>query len=78
MKYKLKIPKLGVTMEEGVITEWACETGTVVGAGQVIYTLATDKTEADIESPVAGEITIIGEVEVEYAVGTVVATVDGG
>jgi len=63
-------------MEEGSITEWFCADGEVVEAGQVLYTLATDKTETDIESPAAGTITIIGAVDLDYAVGTLVASID--
>lgn len=74
--HEVRIPKLGVTMEAGQITEWLCSDGDVVDSGEVIYTLATDKTETDIESPAAGRITIIGEVEQDYPVGTLVATID--
>ncbi|MCK0516704.1 biotin/lipoyl-containing protein [Williamsia sp. DF01-3] len=76
MKHKLKIPKLGVAMNEGSIVEWHVETGDTVKPGQVIYTLATDKAESEIESPVNGIITIIGEVDETYPVGTVVASVE--
>lgn len=38
--------------------------------------LATDKTETEVESPAAGQITIIGEVDEDYPVGTVVATIE--
>jgi pyruvate/2-oxoglutarate dehydrogenase complex dihydrolipoamide acyltransferase (E2) component len=76
VKHKLKIPKLGVAMDEGSIVQWHVQTGDTVEAGQVIYTLATDKAESDIESPVNGTITIIGELEEDYPVGTVVASVE--
>lgn len=76
MKHNLKIPKLGVAMEEGSIVEWNVQTGDTVQTGQVIYTLSTDKTESEIESPVNGTITIIGKVEEDYPVGTVIASVE--
>lgn len=75
-EHEVRIPKLGVTMEEGQISEWLCSDGDVVEAGQPIYTVATDKTESDIESPADGTITIIGEVDQDYPVGTLVATID--
>ncbi|WP_264027466.1 lipoyl domain-containing protein [Mycolicibacterium pyrenivorans] len=74
-EHELRIPKLGVTMEEGQITEWLCSDGDIVEAGQPVYTIATDKSETEIESPAAGRITVIGEVEKDYKVGTLVATV---
>lgn len=76
-QHEVRIPKLGVTMEEGQITEWLCGDGDVVNAGQSIYTVATDKTETNIESPAAGRISIIGEIDQDYPVGTLVATIDG-
>lgn len=74
--HEIRIPKLGVTTEEGQITEWLCSDGDVVEAGQRIYTVATDKAETDIESPASGRITIIGDVEHDYRVGTLVATIE--
>jgi hypothetical protein len=44
MATEVRIPKLGVAVEEGQITDWLCEDGDVVEAGQPIYELATDKT----------------------------------
>ncbi|WP_067662702.1 biotin/lipoyl-containing protein [Nocardia miyunensis] len=76
MAHELLIPQLGVTMTEGTITEWLVEDGEAVQEGDVLYTLATDKTETDIESPAAGTLIIVGEVEVEYPVGTVVGRIE--
>lgn len=76
MATEVRIPKLGVAVEQASITEWLCEDSDVVEAGQAIYTLATDKTETEIESPAAGQIAILGEVDVDYPVGTLVATIN--
>jgi pyruvate/2-oxoglutarate dehydrogenase complex dihydrolipoamide acyltransferase (E2) component len=76
MAHEVRIPKLGVAIEQAQITEWLCGDGEVVESGQAIYVLATDKTETEVESPAAGTITIIGEAETDYPVGTVVATID--
>ena len=72
MTVEIKIPQLGVTMTEGEITEWLVEDGETVAQGDPIYNLATDKTETEIESPAAGTLEIVGEVETSYGVGTVV------
>ena len=50
--------------------------GTPVTEGQPVYTLATDKTETDIESPASGTLRIIGELDQDYPVGTVVGVID--
>lgn len=76
MATEVRIPKLGVAVEQAQITEWLCEDNDVVETGQAIYVLATDKTETEIESPTAGQISITGEVDVDYPVGTVVATIN--
>ncbi|PPJ27858.1 dihydrolipoamide acyltransferase [Nocardia nova] len=76
MAHELLIPQLGVTMTAGTITQWLVEDGEAVQEGDVLYTLATDKTETDIESPAAGTLIIVGEVEVEYPVGTVVGRIE--
>ena len=76
MAEEVRIPKLGVAVEEGEITEWLCADGDFVEAGQPLYTLATDKTETEIESPIRGRISIIGEADTSYPVGAVVATIE--
>lgn len=76
MAQELLIPQLGVTMTEGTITAWLAEDGQTVQQGDLLYTLATDKTETDIESPAAGTLVIVGEIEVEYPVGTVVGRIE--
>jgi pyruvate/2-oxoglutarate dehydrogenase complex dihydrolipoamide acyltransferase (E2) component len=75
MASEIAIPQLGVTMTEGVITEWLVEDGEVVAAGQPLYVLGTDKTETEIEAPVAGTLTIKAQTDETYAVGTVVGEI---
>jgi pyruvate/2-oxoglutarate dehydrogenase complex dihydrolipoamide acyltransferase (E2) component len=71
----IKLPKLGLTMEEGELLEWLVEDGAAVEEGQPTYILATDKVENEIESPTAGMIRLIGEVETTYKVGDVLAEI---
>lgn len=72
MATEIKIPQLGVTMTEGEITAWLVQDGAAVDEGELLYTVATDKTETDIESPASGTLEIIGEVDTTYPVGTVI------
>lgn len=76
MGQELRIPQLGVTMTEGSIAEWLAEDGVTVQEGQAIYTLATDKTETDIEAPATGTLVVIGEIDEVYPVGTVVGRIE--
>ena len=54
MGTEVKIPKLGLTMEEGTVAAWLVPDGTVVTAGQVVYLLETDKVETEVEAEADG------------------------
>ena len=44
------MPKLGLTMTEGTITEWVAAPGQVVTKGSVIMTIETDKVQEEVEA----------------------------
>jgi pyruvate dehydrogenase E2 component (dihydrolipoamide acetyltransferase) len=48
------MPKLGLTMEEGLLASWLCETGQAVALGQVLCVVETDKLSVEVEAPYAG------------------------
>jgi len=75
MTSRLKIPKLGMSMNEATIVEWLVADGDSVQEGQPLYLLETDKTENEVPSPVAGVIKLIGAVDETYEVGTVIAEI---
>lgn len=75
MASRLKIPKLGMSVEAATIREWLVEDGAAVQAGEPLYVLETDKTENEIPSPVTGTVRILGAVGERYDVGTVIAEV---
>ena len=52
----LTLPKLEMSMSEGTLAEWMVESGEQVQAGDIIYTLETDKTAREIEAPVSGKL----------------------
>lgn len=76
MAVEVKIPQLGVTMEEGTLSEWLTEEGASVSKGESIYLLETDKTETEIEAPADGVLRIKVTEGETYAVGTVVAEIE--
>ena len=45
------MPKLGETMEEGVITRWFKREGESVRKGEAILEVTTDKASFEVESP---------------------------
>ncbi len=63
-------------MTEGTITEWLVEDGTTVAAGQPIYRIETDKTDAEIEAPASGVIRIEADPGEVLEVGTPIGEIE--
>ena len=59
MSWKIGMPNLGHTMEEGTVSEWLKGVGDAVGKGEVIATVESDKATFDIESPADGTLLAI-------------------
>ena len=56
MATELKVPTLGMDMEEANIIRWLVEEGDEVEKGDVVLEIDTDKTSFEIESPADGTI----------------------
>ena len=72
---QILVPKLGITVEEVTIGEWTVAEGQQVKKGDVVVTIETDKTEAEIEAPADGVLlqdATSGEV---YPVGGEIGTI---
>ncbi|MEK8073107.1 2-oxo acid dehydrogenase subunit E2 [Rhodococcoides navarretei] len=54
MAQQIVLPKLGLTMQEGVIGEWVAEAGQRIGLGDVLLRLETDKVDIDVEAEAEG------------------------
>lgn len=77
MRVTVKVPKMGLTVEEIVMTEWHKGVGDGVEAGEVIGLLEADKSSVELESPATGTIIeIIGEVGEIYEVGAALAVLE--
>src|SRR6476659_2459740 len=50
MATEIVMPKLGWTMEEGVLTEWVKKDGEPVHAGDILFTVESDKALQEVES----------------------------
>lgn len=59
MSWKIGMPNLGHTMEEGKVTEWLKRVGDPVGKGEVIAVVESDKASFDVESPADGTLLAI-------------------
>ncbi|MDD3699677.1 MAG: 2-oxo acid dehydrogenase subunit E2, partial [Atribacterota bacterium] len=56
MAKKVIMPKLGLTMEEGIINKWLVKEGDRVNKGDVLFEVATDKVNMEVESPTEGVV----------------------
>ncbi len=74
MAVQFRLAALGHTMEKGRIVEWFVAEGATVKEGEPLLAVETDKATVDVDSPVEGVILrLVGEVDVEYPVGTTLA-----
>ena len=68
------MPKLGLTMTEGMIADWAVKPGDQVKAGQLMFVVETEKVATEIPAPSNGEMMeILVQQGDTVPVGTVVA-----
>lgn len=58
MAIEIVMPRLGWTMEEGTLVEWLKKPGEAVQAGEVLFTVETDKAINEVESFDAGRLHI--------------------
>jgi pyruvate dehydrogenase E2 component (dihydrolipoamide acetyltransferase) len=62
MAYKIVMPQLGLTMEEGSVTSWLKQPGEWVEKGDPLFMVQTDKIEMEVESMGKG---YLGPIQVE-------------
>lgn len=76
MAVEVLLPKIGFSMNEGVLAEWLVEDGGAAVEGQPLYALESEKSTQEVESPASGTLRIIAQIGETYAVGTVLATIE--
>ena len=54
MAFEIKMPQLGLTMEEGTVTKWIKQQGDAVKAGDVLLEITTDKLTSEVVSEYDG------------------------
>ena len=71
------LPKLGLTMEEGTITQWHVKVGEEIKQGDALCDFETDKLTNTIESKVSGVVKeILVQEEDTVPVQTVLAVIE--
>ena len=74
MLKEIRMPKLGMTMKEGLITKWEKKEGDFAEAGDILFSVTTDKVNMDVEMPENGYlIKIIHEEWDNVTVGDIIA-----
>lgn len=77
MRVKVKVPRLGLTVEDATVMEWHKQVGDAVEAGEVIGVIEADKATVELESPATGTLTeIIGEIGETYEIGAPLAVLE--
>jgi pyruvate/2-oxoglutarate dehydrogenase complex dihydrolipoamide acyltransferase (E2) component len=76
MATEVLLPKLGFSMNEGVLVEWLVPDGGNAIEGQPLFALESEKSTNEVESPTTGTLKILKEAGETYEVGTVLAVIE--
>jgi pyruvate/2-oxoglutarate dehydrogenase complex dihydrolipoamide acyltransferase (E2) component len=76
MATEILLPKIGFSMNEGVVAEWLAADGDTVTEGQPLFLLEADKSANEVEAPASGVLHITAEAGETYVVGTVLGTIE--
>jgi pyruvate/2-oxoglutarate dehydrogenase complex dihydrolipoamide acyltransferase (E2) component len=75
MATQILLPKLGFSVSEGTLVEWLIGDGGQVQEGTPLYSLESEKSVQEIESPATGTLRILKEPGASYPVGTVLGEI---
>ena len=74
MKVEVIMPQMGESIVEGTVVTWLKQPGDAVKRDEDIFTISTDKVDADIPSPAEGVLhEILVDVGTTVEVGSIVA-----
>lgn len=76
MSVEILLPKLGFSMSEGSIAEWLVPNGSAVKEGAPLYSIESEKSVQEIESPASGTLRILVEAGSTNPVGTVLGVIE--
>ena len=76
MTTEVLLPKIGFSMNEGVLAEWLVADGGNAVEGEPLYALESEKSTQEVESPASGTLRIIAQIGETYEVGTVLAVIE--
>ncbi|MEA1652864.1 lipoyl domain-containing protein [Nitrospirillum sp. BR 11164] len=70
------LPKIGFSMNEGLLSEWLVADGGQAVEGQPLYAMESEKSTQEVESPATGTLRIKAQVGETYEVGTLLAVIE--
>lgn len=76
MIQEVKVPSVGESVSEGLLSHWNVKDGQYVNAGETLFELETDKASTEVPSPESGVIQLLVEEGTELQIGAVVAKID--
>jgi 2-oxoglutarate dehydrogenase E2 component (dihydrolipoamide succinyltransferase) len=75
-KVEIKVPSVGESVSEGVLSRWIKKTGDLVKSGDPLFELETDKASNEVPSLVAGVLTTTVSEGATVAIGAIVGSID--
>ena len=75
MATQVLLPKLGFSMEEGIVAEWHVADGSNATEGEPLYSLESEKSVEEIPAPASGLLKILAPVGETLKVGTVLGEI---
>ena len=76
MKQEVKIPSVGESVTQGILSSWLKAAGERVEEGSDLLELETDKATVTVPAPATGVLGISVAAGAEVTIGQVVGTVD--
>ncbi|MGK2910594.1 MAG: biotin/lipoyl-containing protein [Sphingobium sp.] len=76
MSTDIFLPKIGFSMGEGEIQDWLAADGDTVTQGQPLFTLESDKSVTEIESPASGVLRIFAAIRETIEVGALIGRIE--
>jgi pyruvate/2-oxoglutarate dehydrogenase complex dihydrolipoamide acyltransferase (E2) component len=76
MPTEVLLPKIGFSMNEGVVAEWLVQDGGDAVEGQPLFSVESDKSTNEVESPATGKLKILKQPGETYEVGTLLAIIE--
>ena len=73
--FEVVLPKMGMTMVEGTITEWFVQDGDTVNEGDQLFSFETEKVDYEVTAESSGSIRIMQPVDAVVEAGALVAYV---